>query len=287
MMIRCYMDESFDKQPSGVFAVGGILIRDVPMFELERGWNKLLEKHGLKFLKASDCQNGTGEFRKFVTDPKNKTDAECAVLDSISHEFLRLIVRPVPFDSRGFVCIHGTGIVQTEFYDVIKDANAKKVLGPSPYRLAYDLALIQCAWAMKQLGDGEPGCLVSFVCDEDEEHSDEAEPAYWNLLKTNPKAAEYMGSFARDDEKHCLALQVADAAIYEVRRALNLSLNLYTGTLRNQFDLLADDHSMFLITHTEKQHLEWIVANHKPGEPFKLDELMNLQLGENIDQIRI
>ena len=32
---------------------------------------------------------------------------------------------------------------------------------------------------------------------------------------------------------------------------------------------------------------EWIVANHEPGEPFKLDELMNQQLGENIDQIRV
>jgi hypothetical protein len=31
------MDESFDKQPTGVFAVGGILGHGVPIFELERG----------------------------------------------------------------------------------------------------------------------------------------------------------------------------------------------------------------------------------------------------------
>ena len=53
MMISSYMDESFDKQPSGIFAVGGFLGKGVPVFELERGWEKLLKRDGLKFFKAS------------------------------------------------------------------------------------------------------------------------------------------------------------------------------------------------------------------------------------------
>jgi hypothetical protein len=287
MMISSYMDESFDKQPSGIFAVGGFLGKGVPVFELERGWEKLLKRHGLKFFKASDCQNGTGEFAKFVVDPKNKTDEERSKLDSISHDFFKLIGHPVPFDNRNFLCVQGTGIVQSDFYEVIKDAKAKAVLGKTPYRLAYDLAIIQCAWAMKQLGDGEPRHSVSFVCDEDEEHSDLAEPAYKHLMETNPVAAKYMGTFSRADEKKCVALQAADATVYEIRRALNLALKHWSGDLRKQFDLLATDKSVFLVTHTKKEQLEWIVANHKPGEPFKLDELMNLQLGENIDQLTI
>jgi len=287
MMIGSYMDESFDKKPAGMFAVGGILGRGVPIFELERGWEKLLKREGLKFFKASDCQNGTGEFAKFVVDPKNKTSAERSKLDSISHEFFKLIGHPVPFDRRNFLCVQGTGIVQSDFYDVTKDAKAKAVLGNSPYRLAYDLAMIQCAWAMKELGDGEPRHCVSFVCDEDEEHSDLAEPAFKNLKETNPVAAEYIGTFSTADEKKCLAVQAADAAVYEVRRALNLALRYWPGTLRKQFDLLAEDKAVFLVTHTKKEQLEWIVANHEPGDPFKLDELMNQQLGENIDQLRV
>jgi hypothetical protein len=51
--------------------------------------------------------------------------------------------------------------------------------------------------------------------------------------------------------------------------------------------LLAEDKAVFLVTHTKKEQLEWIVANHEPGDPFKLDELMNQQLGENIDQLRV
>jgi hypothetical protein len=287
MMIGSYMDESFDKKPAGIFAVGGILGRGVPIFELERGWSKLLKREGLKFFKASDCQNGTGEFAKFVADPKNKTSEERSKLDSISHDFLKLIGHPVPFDSRHFLCVQGTGIVQSDFYEVIKDAKAKLVLGDSPYRLAYDLAMIQCAWAMKELGDGEPSYSVSFVCDEDEEHSNLAKPAFNNLRDTNPVAAEYIGTFSTEDEKKCLAVQAADAAVYEVRRALNLALKNWPGTLRKQFDLLAEEKVVFLVTHTKKEQLEWIVADHEPGEPFKLDELMNQQLGENIDQLRV
>jgi hypothetical protein len=73
MVIASYMDESSDNQPSGVFAVGGFLGKGVPVFELERGWEKLLRKHRLKYFKASECQHGTGEFAKFVADPKNKS----------------------------------------------------------------------------------------------------------------------------------------------------------------------------------------------------------------------
>ena len=82
-------------------------------------------------------------------------------------------------------------------------------------------------------------------------------------------------------------MQAADAAVFEVRRSLNLALKNWPGILRSQFNLLADDKLVFLVTHTNREQFEWIVANHKPGDPFKLDELMNLQLGDNIDKLRI
>lgn len=39
---------------------------------------------------------------------------------------------------------------------------------------------------------------------------------------------------------------------------------------------------MFLITHTTKEQLEWIVASHKPGDPFKLDDLMEQSFDKDI-----
>jgi hypothetical protein len=188
----------------------------------------------------------------------------------------------VAFDEKHYLCVHGAGVVQADFYDVIKDADARAILGPSPYRLAYDFAMIQCAWAMKELGDGGTGYGVSFICDEDEEHSRLAGEAFQNLKATNPNAAQFMTTFSSADEKKCAPLQAADAGVFEVRRALNLALKHWEGNLRSQFSLLADASAMFLITHSNKEQLEHLVANHKPGEPFKLDSLMEMKLGENV-----
>jgi hypothetical protein len=284
MMISSFMDESFDYKQTGTFVVGGILGRGVPIFELERRWEKLLKRSDIdiQYFKASECHNGLGEFAKFVSIPKNITAAERSKLDSISHEFLSLIANPVAFDEKHYLCVHGIGIVQEDFYEVIKDANARAILGHSPYRLAYDFALIQCAWAMKQLGDGGDCYGVSFVCDRHEQHSPLAAEAYSNLKNTNPTAAAYMGTFSSADEKQCAPLQAADAGVFEVRRALNLSLGHWKGQLRTQFNVLADANAMFLITHTNKQQLHHIVSTHKAGQPFNLDPAMDLFLGDNI-----
>jgi hypothetical protein len=42
---------------------------------------------------------------------------------------------------------------------------------------------------------------------------------------------------------------------------------------------------MAYVAHSEKSQLEWIAKTHSPGEPFKLDELMEKQLDGNIDKI--
>jgi hypothetical protein len=290
------MDESFDMRNQGVFVVGGILGRGVATFELERRWEQLRKRTDIdiQYFKASECERGRGEFRKFVADPKNITPAERAKLDSISHEFLNLVVHPVAFDDRSYICVHGIGVVQQDFYEVIQDANARAVLGDSPYRLAYDLAMIQCAWAMKALqaeirtdkqrimSTSSSKECVCFCCDKHEKHGPLASSHYHSLKESNPIAAEYMATFCMDDEKQYDSLQAADAAAFEVRRALNLSLGQWKGILRKQFNLIADAKAMFLITHTVKSQLLHIIHTHKPGEAFKLDALMELQLDENI-----
>ena len=94
-------------------------------------------------------------------------------------------------------------------------------MGDSPFRLAYDFAMIQCAWAMKELGTGDH---VAFVCDECEEHSSLAYEAYRKLKEQNTNAARYMGTFSMQDEKKADVLQAADAVVFEVRRLLQLAL---------------------------------------------------------------
>ena len=84
-----------------------------------------------------------------------------------------------------------------------------------------------------------------------------------------------------EDDKKIEPLQAADAAAFEVRRVLNLSLRQWPGSVREQFTIL-QGKVMFLITHSTKDQLMHIVNTHKPGEPFKLDALMETRLNENI-----
>jgi len=280
MMYGCFLDESFDKKPDGFYTVGGFIGQGVPTFELERSWEKCLKRHGLEYFKASECESGKGQFAKFVAVPGSITTAERKTLDSISHELCKIIGFPVEYDSRNFLALFGVGVIQSDFYDVIKDPAARAVLGDNPYRLAYELAMVQAAWTMKELGEGEPKHCVSFVCDEDQEHAETAPVAYHALKKANPIAAQYMCTFSTTDEKLCAPLQAADAVVYEIRKVLKFSKKVYETKLRKQFGMFSDSQIMFYIGHTERKQLEWIAANHAPGEPFKMDPIMAMQLGE-------
>jgi hypothetical protein len=284
------MDESFDTAKKGVFAVGGLMGRGVPLFELDRKWERLRKRPDIDiaFFKAFQCERGKGEFRKFVVDPDNVTPGEREKLASISHEFLNLI----PKEEN--LVIQGVGIDQNAFYEVIQDDNARAVLGDSPYRLTYDFAMIQCAWAMKQLEQNikqdkekamntSPSRVhVSFFCDESEEHSSRAIEAYQNLKSNNQNAAEYMATFSTGNDKAFNVLQAADACVFEIRRALNLALGQWRGQLREQFNILADTGKLFLISHATKDQLLHIAATHEPGAPFRLDEIMEWQINENV-----
>jgi hypothetical protein len=132
---------------------------------------------------------------------------------------------------------------------------------------------------MKDLGTGE---CVAFVCDDHEEYGPLAYEAYLKLKQENPSAEPYMGTFATENDKKCEPLQAADAAVFEIRRALNLALGQWQGELRKQFNILADARKVFLIQHANKKNLLRIVETHKPGEPLKLDEIMNQQFDEDI-----
>lgn len=234
------------RQDTGAYVVGGLLGRAGAILELERRWEQLRKRPdiSIEHFKASECERGSGQFARLVATSRHPTAAERENLNAISHRFLSLITNPVPFDSTHYFCIQGVGVLQKDFYDLINgDKKARGILGESPYRLAYDFAMVQCAWAMKELSSeskhGEQ-YEVSFICDEHKRYGVLAQEGYQCLKANNPEAAKYMGSFEMRDEKKLDPLQAADASAFEVRRALNISLKQCPGALRKQFNLLTD-----------------------------------------------
>lgn len=284
------MDESCDDGPSGIFVVGGLVARGVPLFELERKWEKLRKRPDIDigYFKAVECKNGRGEFKKFVTTPGHLTKAEHDKLDRISREFLSLITK------EKYIICQGVGVPQSDFYHVIQDPKARAVLGDNPYRLAYDFAIIQCAWMMKQLEQdvktktenvafgGWSREIVSYAFDKHQQYSNRTVQAYESLKLANPVAAQYTGTLESKDDKEVQVLQAADAIAFEIRRVLNREFGTNTA-VRNQFLDLAGQRKVAIISHTTKDQLMYLAANHEPGEPFKLDKLMERELSENIE----
>lgn len=125
-MIGAYLDESFDMKKKGIFAVGGLMGRGIPIFELEGRWRQLRQRPDieLRYYKASECTFGKGEFAKFVADPNNITAAERERLEFISHEFLSAITR-MRYDASSYLIAFGVGVIQDDFYDVIRDDHAR------------------------------------------------------------------------------------------------------------------------------------------------------------------
>jgi Protein of unknown function (DUF3800) len=270
-----YLDESFDTANIGLFAVGGLIAQGVALFELDRKWEKLCEKYGIDYFKASECEYGRGQFRKFVLVEGEPTDEEKEKLRQVSLDFIALIA-----NEKGVVG-HGITIDQSAFYEAIKNPAAQAILKDDPYRLGYALAMVQCAWMMKAIqkdfintslfGTRVKHPHVSFVCDEHEKYSPLANAAYQELKTRNLEAEQYMASFTSADDKKLPVLQAADALVYVVRRSSKVGLGILTVNFSAEFVLLESKHKVGLIQHMDEENLANVLKVQKPGEPFDFE----------------
>lgn len=273
-MIGLYLDEcvdpSFEGEFQGVFVTGGLLARGETIFELTRLWGQLLKRPDIDiaFFKASQFNRPTTkEFKKFAVNSKTITTAERDRLDSIWNEFLNLIVELQ-------VAAYGFGVVQNDFYEVIKDHDAKAILGPSPFWFSCQAAIILSALEMKT---GKTGQTVAVVYDKDQEHSADAQAVYCGVKKKNPESAQYLGSFTHADDIGCPPLQAADAIVYEIRQYLRRHLGMNKQPTRWQFQKLADSKRILLIKYADKKLLNEVVEVNKPDQPLNLDSLCNME----------
>jgi len=279
-LLAAYLDESVDaKFPQRSYVVGSVIGAYPVAYELGRRWGRLLERVGIAHFKASDCYRGRGEFARFVATPGEPTLQEQVRLDAIGLEFTTLIASPASEANR---CIaQSVTVDQADFRNlVMQNPIAKHVLGPDPYRLAYALAMILCAWTVNELkGISKPAQnqLVTIMCDSHTAHSDQALGAYQGLLAANPEASHHLGSYSMLDDKSCPQLQAADLIAFERRHAQAADLEGRTDRLREAFQLLIANHVVHIMTRAAREQLENIVRTHNPGEPYTLADVMAMR----------
>ena len=108
-------------------------------------------RFGPGVLQSQRVRERERRFARFVKESKKSTLEEKKKLESISLQFTRLVLG----DSQESVICQGPGIDRRDFVEVVKDPYAPSILGSNPYRLAYDLAMIQCDWIMARLEESQ------------------------------------------------------------------------------------------------------------------------------------
>src|ERR1700730_15779585 len=78
---------------------------------------------------------------------------------------------------------------------------------------------------------------VSILRDDHQRYAPLAQARYLNLKDKNPEADKYLATHSIGDDKKICTLQAADAAIYEIRRALHIAQKQKREPLRGQFDI--------------------------------------------------
>jgi hypothetical protein len=158
---------------------------------------------------------GRKEFATFRRKPDKWGDGEQEKLRQIHNDFLDLAI------NSGV-----TGLVEAidlREYNALAGIPAnKEMFGGTPYYLCYHLAMRRAISAVKELEESDPAssAIVAFVCDGHEAYSEHMKTVHEDFRRADPADSRLIGSFTYDDDKQLIALQAADALVYEVRKDL-------------------------------------------------------------------
>src|SRR5271154_4725089 len=138
VMYGGYYDESMDDVS---FAVAGYIAPYDTWIHLDWAWRDLLKAWNVKYFKASECENGLGEFAQYrdnPTDAKSRLKThEWEKLQEAKNQFIDAIVKHSDF-------IQGTGAVTNlkDFNRIIsEESEARRLFMDHPYYVCFQAAL--------------------------------------------------------------------------------------------------------------------------------------------------
>lgn len=193
------LDESADKRQEHSYVVAGLLTAQPIWNDIERAWNRRLNREGMDYFKTSEFLGLRGQFERFRNKNKYPEPTGREAANEI-REDLALILR-----SETVIGVV-TALRLKDYKRVRTTARAKKILPRSHHQFMYQLAIVTIAAHVAGFSKPE---VIAFLCDE---HSKAPSilSSYAALKAYNPMSAEYMGSLTFDSDERWVALQAAD-----------------------------------------------------------------------------
>lgn len=208
MVIGFYADDSTDQPKQQMQTAGAIFGWPANFTEAERLWNQHLEKAGIDYFKASECETLSGQF-----DPlrlgMNLSSAR-ALADATRRDLVSVIEKIE-------LSIVAVSIVLNDFKEVIaNNSKARYYYGADSTVLVYG-RLIKAT--IDLIHQDTPELIkhrMAFTFDSHAEYL-KAEAAYRNLKEKDSACAEMMGYVGHADDIEHPPLQMADLVAHEAR----------------------------------------------------------------------
>jgi Protein of unknown function (DUF3800) len=219
-----YFDESSDGEfEDRVFTIGGYIGGGPSSLQLDLRWQGLLDKYGLAYFKASELENGIGEFAKFRDRPATAsidrfTEREKDLLKNIKIEFVDLLCK-----QRDIVAISAT-IHMRHLKAFERDHPELFKRLPPFYQLCGHLVMMESGLTVREANETSPPYLRSVlrpIFDSHQEFGPRFKASFEDYKQKNPKSSQYLLPPEFEDEQTYKCLQAADLFVYEVRRTVS------------------------------------------------------------------
>lgn len=215
-----YYDESDDNERA--YAVAGFIGHQLDLVHLDWAWReKLLDRYGLKYFKASELNSGTGEFAQFRDDPSNLqarfSPREKALFDEIKVASINVILE--------FDMILGLGavVLLPDYYRICEEYKRAGKIINLPYFFASQIIMVESGFVMHHINstlDGPAHGGLRPVFDSHKQYSARAKQMYYEFARKNPISSSCLLPPYYENDQEYLVLQAADNLAYECRRLL-------------------------------------------------------------------
>jgi hypothetical protein len=253
VFLSLYADDSSDQKQERILSAAGFLAWPRDFYYAGLEWQDRLDKDGLKYFRACECEGLHGEFDA-VKRGLDLSQARALAL-SVRYDLVKII------EKSGMIGIAASILLNDFDLLINENPKAKKHFGTDPAILIYKVLIKQTAELMERDWSENPSLKIAFTFDTHQKWR-QAEEAYEELRLENPFCSKRMLHAGHADDEEYPALQMADLMAHESRQK---TLEWLAGSEKEThvFKALSGHHNVYFMGILQRKELLDVLASIK------------------------
>ncbi len=216
-----FYDESDDFERS--YSVADFIGHQHDGVHLDLAWrDRILDKYGLEYFKASELNAGRGQFAKLRDDPNHLdrlfSKREKELFGQIKIESIDLML-----EFKDLLIGIGVVLMLPDYSRIAKEYKAAGKPIPAPYFFCFHLVMVESGFLMNRINhrsSAQQQGVLRPVFDSHEQYSPRGKSMFDDFCSKNPLTSSCLLPPHYESDKDYLVLQAADNLAYECRRFL-------------------------------------------------------------------